>query len=1088
VSSTAFRSWDLFGDTAVDGPLRGATPPWSCETTVTAVILDRCRADPDRLAVDDGVARLTYGKLAERAAAVAAWLSDRGAQPGTRVAVVADRTAAVYPCLLGALLARCAYVPVDPGAPPARIRQLLDRADARFVITSAATWAAIGTPGLPALLVDEALPFQVGAVRAGRLPRYADLPGTERVPAAGEPGDAAYVIFTSGSSGTPKGVVVEHRSVVNLAHWVRTTTGIDPGARVTQSAALFFDASVQQIFAAWFAGAAVLPVPERVRLDGAAMLDWLGARAVTHWDSVPSLWTPVVAAAVRGGGTPDRLLPDLRAILLAGEELPAAPVNRWEPWRHGHRLFNIYGPTEVTVDATWHEVDGPVPTATVPIGRPLPGIDCYVLDGHGRLCPPGVGGELYLGGLGLARGYLDGTAAGTAFVGHDPGTGPVRLYRTGDLVEAVDGELVFVGRRDHQMKINGVRIDPGEVEHALRADARVSDAAAVPVPHADGAGYDLAAVVAARSGVTPEELRVHLASLLPTALLPARLLVVDALPRTANGKVDRRACADLMAQAPVPSAASGVPASPLENRLLRIWRTVLRSDEVGLDDDFFASGGDSIATIRLRHACADEGITIASSDVFVHPTPRRLAASIGRSPGTAARAAGPAATVPIAVSAAHPPLLPSQRAILAAALLAADDGRGHRLGLVLERRSYAGPLDEGALRIALDALAQRHDALRLSIDMAGGPVPRQVFADSASIRLAVHDAPGRAPADADPFVRALRDERLREGFDLASAPLLRVDAVRRSTDRFDLLWTMHHCITDGLSWEIVHGEFEWLYLSARDRVFRPLRPPRLGFRELAARLTAQPDPGVPARLGERLAALSPLRLPRAVATGVDPTAAGVDPTGAGRPYLEWQVSAAEHDAVRRAAAGAGTTTGSAYLYALARALGRLCRTRAFALGVVSSGRDVPVEGIEDVVGCLARQVPVPVEVDPAQPVGAAVRDIGRGLADAVALDAVDVDRALGELGVHPLVRAPEVSFSYQNYRPAVEAPAADLADPEALDWVETGATPLALVVYARADGGTACRLEYWADTVDGEFARSVATEVARALRRVVERR
>lgn len=1058
-------------NTATAAALRGPTPAWTYETTLTDLVVERARTVPEHVAVDDGSTRLTYGQLVAQARKVARWLVGHGSEAGTRVAVGADRTSGIYPAVLGVLMARCAYVPIDPASPPARAHDIIRRSSCAALISSARTRAVIGARGLPTLIVDDELPDI-----------DADLP-------RGEPGDLAYVVFTSGSSGRPKGVMVEHRSVVNLTHWVREVSMMRPDSRVTQNASLFFDASVQQIFSAWSAGATLLPVPEKVRIDGERMLDWLAAKSITHWDSVPSLWSLAVTAAEQAPRD-SPVLRDLRIILLAGEQLSARDVQRWKPWERGHRLLNIYGPTEATVDATVYEVTGPAPTASVPIGKPMPGVECHVLDEHRRPCPPGISGELYLGGVCLARGYLDEPEEAAAFALCEvPGAPATRLYRTGDIVQVVNGSLVFVGRRDNQVKVNGVRVDTGEVEHALHRDHRVIDAVAVAVPRTGRAGYYLGALVKVRAGAAPESVRARLLDHLPAAMVPTRLLAVDALPLTANGKVDRSACVSLL-QDVGPGVSPGVAAEhPWERQMLRIWKGILGVEDVGPDDDFFAAGGDSVSAIRLSHACADEGIRVQSTDVFAHPTPRRLARHARDS--ASAGAHGPAkTTAPLADAAslagdgpARLPLLPAQRAIVAASVLAGADPQTTRDGLIQERHACVGAFDANALRATLDVLAQRYDALRAGIDVVGDSQPHQTFVDAVSVPLGIHDA-----SELDAFGQAktiehVRLQRLSDGIDLTQPPLLRCDAILLAPDRFELIWTMHHAIIDGWSWEIVLDDFRKLYSAIHDGRFDPLPPSRLTYRDFVSQATArqhQDKVAVPAEFLQALSMTAPLAIPR---PGAGPA------RSTGRSFLEQVLPAQTHDAIGRVAASAGVTKSTVYLYALVRALARLLRQTTFPLGVVSSGRNVDVDGVAELVGCLAWQAPIAVQADATDVTESALRALGAKVAEVVTLDGTDVDAMLSAAGIHPLVRFPQVSFAYQNYRPASSQPLPRderVIDMSQSDWLETGASPLvSFVVYARGNGGIACRVEYWSDAVDAAFPNALCTEAVRALRRVM---
>ncbi|MFJ8692607.1 non-ribosomal peptide synthetase family protein [Streptomyces roseolilacinus] len=1075
-----FTTWDLRTEREVrsaSAVLTGPEPDWDYETTLAALVLDQAARTPAAVAVRLGEQQLTYAELIGRAGAVASWVA---ALPAERplVGVVGHRGLPVYPVLLGVLLAGGAYVPLDPDSPPSRQRAVAERAGVAAVVTDAEGWARLALPGTRALITDEVLPFQRARLLRGDLVEYGELPeatdpnesggsgGSGSPVARGSgprPHDLAYVIFTSGSTGTPKGVQIEHRSAVNLVRWVQHTTGMGPGSRVTQNASLHFDASVQQIFSAWSCGATLLPVPEAVRVDGARLHAWLVQEGVTHWDSVPSLWRPVVELCARRIAAGERVLPALRALILAGETLPGDLVNQWRPWEQGHRLFNVYGPTEVTVDATAHEVTAPVEGVAPPIGRPLPGITAAVLDAQGHPCPVHADGELHLSGVGLARGYLaDPELTGQRFVTRD-GT---RWYRTGDLVRRTgDGELLFTGRRDDQLKVNGVRVEPVEVETALRSFPEVTDAIAFAAP-ADGGRTTLAACVVTAVPVSTAALRTSLFDVLPAAMVPSRLLVVDSLPRTASGKTDRRACADLMGDLPpdVEGDTDTQVVTGTARRLLDLWRQVLGHAGLGPDDDFFRSGGDSIATIRLRQRCAEAGLPIQAMDVFAHPTVRRLAHHLDRTraltapPRHPAEAPGYDASMPL-------PLLPAQRSLALTALLS---GKEQQPGLVQETHFYDEVLDLEALRGALDLLTERHELLRMGVlDLADGL--QQVPGADAVIHLAHHDLGRSARDQQQEAVRAVGDAELRAGFDLAGPPLLRVCSFDLGAHGFALTWTLHHVVSDGWSWELVQREFEAVYAALRANRFRPLPPVPLSLRDLIGGLQRLRPPQPSPEWLAALHAVEPLALPP-----------GPLEAQAARQYDEWELPARADRALRHIAVAEGCTLSAVHLLVFAEALGRVCRQSDFPVAVVSSGRNVDLPGIDGAVACLARSMPVPVRLD-----GAPTERLGllhHGLAAVVEQDAADPDEVLG--GLPAPVRSPVATFVFQNYPDAPGSSAPGTAPlrraPVPVVWRETGAEPIALVCHEGPDGGLRCRLEH----DPGAVSRNTAQLLAREIRRI----
>lgn len=1021
----------------------------------------------ERVAVDTGAIRLTYADLVERSSAVAAWFARQGVEPRDNVCIVADKDPGVYPCVLGALMAGAAYVPLDPTAPPARVRELVDRVSARALVVSED--GPVDSGGRAVLGTGVGQPESNGptvTASVWSLPPAPDAPLPET-----RPDDLAYVVFTSGSTGRPKGVLVEHGAVANLVSWIVDEMEVREGSRLTQSAPLFFDASVQQIFSAWSAGAALVPVPDDVRTSGTALLDWLRRNAITHWDSIPTFWSRVVRAARDDGRTGSDLLPALEVVLLAGEVLPAADVNEWAPWRRGHRLFNVYGPTEATVDATRYEVRGPVSEATVPIGRAIPGMSCHVSAGSDD---PGAStdeGELYLSGAGLARGYLDDPEETARRFVDVHGT---RAYRTGDIVRKLpSGHLVYAGRIDDQIKVNGVRIEPSEVEEVLRRHPAVDEAVVVQALRADGTTAVVGAVARAYDTVTSEALRQHARAHLPLALVPTVVVPVNALPATANGKLDRRGCREIVERSLTEAAAPpSAPSTRVEDELLRIASEFL-GHALSPDEDLFAAGADSITTIRLRQEAARAGIVFGPGDVFSHPTVRRLAlhASVQRTPDGATDRATAERALPAGII----PLLPAQRGILATTLIAGD---GIQRGLVQEVDLYRGALDLDALRAALDVVVERHEALQVAFEGFASGEPVQRLHDDVAGDLRIADVSADTLDEHEAAVASLARDVLERGVDLSRPPLLGL-TVARSRAATSLVWTMHHLVTDGWSWDVLHREVAELYESLSGGAFRPLPDPSLGLAGLAGRLTTLPDAEGVAVAADRLRDAVALRLPRPASGGTDYA----------REEISFVVPPAVHRRVRDVATALGVTESAAYVAAVAAGLGAAAGERSFAVGLISSGRNLPIDGIESVVAPLARTVPVVVATE-----GRVSREALTRLHDeialAIALDRVDVDAYLRAEGIPPDVRAPAVTIAVQNYgvraaagapedrEPQLEAPLRSYAS-------ETAASPLTVVVHETTGDTRGVRIEYWQGSVTGEFAGLVLREIQRGVRRVV---
>ncbi|MFG1914993.1 amino acid adenylation domain-containing protein [Micromonospora sp. NPDC048898] len=584
---------------AARGPVRPIR-----ESTVVAEFEARAGESPEAVAVVVGGAETSYAELNTRANRLAALLRERGAGPGTRIGLCLRRNADLPATILAVLKTGAAYVPLDPTHPPARVAEIAADAQLRVVIAHAATGKALGEADAPVLTLDD--------VRD----ELSALPG-HNPPLAAGPGDVAYVIYTSGSTGKPKGVLLEHRGVVNFIDSTRELFDLTPADRLLGFASVTFDVSVFETFAALLTGARLCLATDDERLSIDRLQALMEKTGVTVIDLPPTVM-PLL--------TPERLT-GLRIAFVGGEAFSGELVNRWNP---GRRLFNGYGPTECTVTMIVEECPGTW-DASPPIGRPMANHVAHVLDRDLRPVPVGVPGELVIGGAGLARGYLHrDELTAEKFIADPFGTAPGgRLYRTGDLVKRLaDGRLVFLGRIDQQVKIRGLRIELGEVESTLTRFDGVGQVSAQAWTDNGGDRH----LVGYLTGVTEERipaLREHLGTLMPAYMIPSYFVVLDELPLTTSGKVDRR-------RLPAPDVNRAgeehddQALTATERTLLReVLAPLVHNDRLGVRDDFFLAGGNSLQAVQLISAINRRfGVELALGDFFASPTVAHLAATV----------------------------------------------------------------------------------------------------------------------------------------------------------------------------------------------------------------------------------------------------------------------------------------------------------------------------------------------------------------------------------------------------------------------------------------------------------------------------
>jgi len=756
---------DRLGD---GGP--ALAPPGAAATLTGRFAAAVATAGQDQVAVEDADGRrLTYAALDRATDILAARLlaADIGG-PGRVVGLVVARDVTLAIGLLAILKSGAAWLPLEPDAPETRARAMLETAGCRGAMVCGARPAWLD---LSVVMADaDPAPAPV-----------ADLPRPG-------PADPAYVIFTSGSTGEPKGSVIPHGAALTLADAItgRVWTPLPGPRRVALLASAVFDASVQQILPALLNGHTLVVVDGQTRRDGAVLNQFLVSRGIDVADATPSLLRLMQAA----DGF-DAVRETLTDLLVGGEALPTDLARRTSGARLA--LTNVYGLTEATVDSTWHRVSGREPGETVPIGRPLPGQRLSLLDGAGAPVPPGAVGEIAIGGACVGLGYINDPARTAERFTDDPAAPGRRLFRTGDRARwLADGSLLYLGRSDGQVKIRGHRIELGEVEAALAACPGIAQAAAGQTLAGDLAGW---LVVSADPAPTEEAVRTHLSGRLPPYMVPASLLRVERLPLSTSGKTDRRALAAGLVPAQ-PLAREGVPTVPGGERealVLALWQEVLGRTDLGVSDNVFWLGADSIKAMQFVSRLRKAGLVAGVRDVFAHPTPAGLAAA---ATPLDQRASPAAAAAPAGLA----PLTPVQERFFT--LYGAPTRFNHALLLPLREA-----VPDAVLEAACTALARHHPALRTrftatadGIRQQPGPVPDGLW----------HGVAYAADLEAE----AALSTALQGGFDPATGRLFAARLIRTATGE-KLLLAAHHLAVDAVSWRVLIDDLETAVRQAR---------------------------------------------------------------------------------------------------------------------------------------------------------------------------------------------------------------------------------------------------------------------------------
>ncbi len=733
---------------------------------------------PHSLALISGTTRITYDELLARAMAIAASLRERGIAREELVGVCLHRCPDMIAAILGIILAGGAYVPLDPGYPGERLAFILQDARVKVLLTEMPLLGRLPPTDAQVVCVD-CLELHPGS---------ADRPAIAPI----GPHQLAYVIYTSGSTGRPKGVALEHRSAVAFVHWARALFTDEELSGVLAATSICFDLSVFEIFVPLCWGGTMILADNALALP-----DLPAAGAVKLINTVPS----AIRELLRIKGIPA----SVRVINLAGEPLPPALVDQLYAETNAAKVYDLYGPTETT---TYSTVALRQPATSATIGRPLANEQVFILDPHLNLAPIGVAGELFIGGEGLAREYLNRPElTAEKFILH-PFHARARLYRTGDLARwRADGTLEYLGRLDHQVKIRGFRIELGEIESVLKSHPGVAEALVLAREDQPGEKRLVAYVVTPGNETpSPSALRETASARLPDYMLPASFVFLKTLPLTPNGKVDRKALPAPEREGPRRPACEFVgPRNELEEQVAVIWREILSLDQIGVTDNFFELGGHSLLATRVVSAIREVfKVDLPLSALFTAPTIAALAQ--GLASGQWTQNQSPVFPLkPMPRAGRNPVSFVQERLWFLHQL--EPDSHAYNVPAAFRLR---GRLDVAALERAFNELVARHEALRTTLQFRDNELS-QVIAPTLTLELKRLDLPSAPRESTEEQARAWINAQAQHPFDLERGPLLRAGLVRLGATEHLLLLVLHHTICDGWSLAILFQELQMLY-------------------------------------------------------------------------------------------------------------------------------------------------------------------------------------------------------------------------------------------------------------------------------------
>lgn len=943
---------------------------------------------------------LSYAELNARANRLARHLRALGAGPDQRVAVCAERSPEMVVALLAILKAGAAYVPLDPTYPPDRLAYMLEDSVPSVVLTQARLQGLLGEGARTVLVLD------------APSPAWASQSGANLERAGLDSSHLAYMIYTSGSTGQPKGAMNEHRGIVNRLLWMQDEYRIGADDAVLQKTPFSFDVSVWEFFWPLMTGARLVMARPDGHKDPAYLADVIQRERITTMHFVPSMLHVFLESTVERGR-----MASLRRVMCSGEALPASLATRFHECIPGIELHNLYGPTEAAVDVTaWACLPGAKET-TVPIGRPIANTRMYVLDRYGQPVPMGVAGELFIGGIQVGRGYLNRAELTVERFLADPFAreAGARMYKTGDLGRwRHDGSIEYLGRNDFQVKLRGFRIELGEIEKRLETHPGVAQA--VVIAREDRPGdMRLVAYLAPRAGASLDAsaLAEHLKSGLPEYMVPSHFIVLDAIPLSPNGKVDRKALPAPELEQASGDAEQAAPRDALEEAVASAMASVLGRTSMGIHDGFFELGGHSLLAAQVCARLTRElSMEVPLRSLFDAPTPARLAEQLRQQQDAPRGDAHPSWVVSRRSQQARAPMSLMQQRLWVLEQMEPDGvtwntPSAHRL---------RGDLDIEALERAFQEVVRRQPSLRTRfVTDSDGDNAVQQIEDSIDVSLLpLEDFSDTDEGSRERLLRDRIESLIAKPFRLDEAPLFRARLFRLGPQDHVLFFMTHHIIWDGWSFDLFYEEMSALYAAYSRGMPAPLAELEVSYGDYAEwHLQRLSGDELKRQLeywqGQLQGALEPLDLP---------TDFPRPPEMSGGGSTEWlKFDRATTESLRALGAQAEATLFMTLLAAYCVLLHRMTGQRELVIGIPVRNR--PTEALERVMGLFVNMLPLRLSVDPERPFVDLVRHVRERVVEAFSYPDVPFEQLVRSLRIpRDPSRSPiyQALFSFQDVR------------------------------------------------------------------------